>query len=60
MFCFARLGLNNLVLEGEGGGSGFGGDVELGVVHIPIKADVFAENVAKGKDVDDEEEGPQE
>lgn len=59
MFCFAQLGLNYLVLE-VGGGSGFGGEVELGVVHVPIKADVFAENVAKGKDVDDEEEGPQE
>ena len=41
-------------------GGGFGGEIELGVIGITVKMDVvFTEDIAKGKEVDDEEKGPQ-
>jgi len=50
------------VCKGRGWESrgGFTGEVELGVIRIAVKTDVvLAEDVAEGKEVNDEEEGPQ-
>ena len=52
----------NAISRGGGreSGRGFGGEVELGVISITVEVNVkFVEDIAEGKEVDDEEEGPQ-
>ena len=45
---------------GRKSGRGFSGEVKLGVVSITVELNLkFTEDIAEGKEIDDEEEGSQ-